>query len=309
MNRKIAWILIIIGIVAISIFSGCLFNQAEKLYQEGQELQRSSEYKNAIAKYNIILTNFTTSDYAFKATEDIAECYYNWGLQLQQDKQYNEALIKYNTVLSDYPTTIYAPKAEEAIKSIPAKNLYKFGSKCQQEKGYDEAIKIYQIIIDKYPESEFTSKAEEAIILSEVAKIADTEHGTIPKPTVAGRSDFVNVVYEVTNDAGQKMELFFVGPIIKYLSLEANDTKTIELIPGTYKVAARVEDPTVTPFYKDAETFDSGYRYTSRFYIETTISGIPIRPIHIQKIPKYTPMIERLPPMIVRLPPKIEPLP
>ena len=119
MNRKIAWILIIVGIVAISIFSGCLFDKAKVSFQEGQELLQKGEYEDAIAKYKSVVTNYSDSLYASKAKDAIPECFYKWGLQLQENKQYDAAMEKYQTLFNQYPNSSFASLAKKALYEFP----------------------------------------------------------------------------------------------------------------------------------------------------------------------------------------------
>lgn len=79
MNRKIAWILVIVGIVVLSILSGCLFDKAKDSFQKGQKLQQKGEYEAAIAEYKSVITNYPDSPYASMAKQAMYEFPYGVG--------------------------------------------------------------------------------------------------------------------------------------------------------------------------------------------------------------------------------------
>ena len=159
LNKKLLVLAIIVIIAAISGYLYWVSKEPERVYHEGQKLQQDGYYENAIAKYQVIVINYSDSTYAPKAMDAIAGTYYEWGQELQQNKQYGDAMAKYSIILENYSGSNYSTKAKEAT----ADAYYMWGYDIQLNKQYEDAIEKYKIIVDKYSDVSTASKAKDAI--------------------------------------------------------------------------------------------------------------------------------------------------
>lgn len=71
----------------------------------------------------------------------------------------------------------------------------------------------------------------------------------------------------IRNDTMYALHLLMSGPVDRKLDLPPNGSISIELPPGSYRVAARVDSSGVQPFY-GVQVLEVGIDYTSQFYIK-----------------------------------------
>lgn len=245
----------------------------ECYYQWGQYLQNQKNYSGALEKYQLIIDTDSLSFYKYhsQAEEAIPQCYYEWVTQLVTAKEYDEALQKYGVIQEEYAYTVWAsPEKADVLRGIPADVLFTWATKLQQEKSYDYSIKLYDALLQYNPGSQYVSQAEKAKIDTEIAEIAEQEHGYLPPPSAQSSQQLEGKAeYTITNDTPYTLTVLLSGPTTRSISLSTHATENITLEPGTYKIAAKVDASSVTPFYgEDALVGDT--RYTVSFYIKTT---------------------------------------
>ena len=124
--------------------------------------------------------------------------------------------------------------------------------------------KVVKHEAEKAPEK----SAEQEAIDKEVAEIMGSEHGTLPQPTITSRSSWGNPVIDVTNQTSYTLTVLYSGSLSKRLILPPHGSGSVKLLPGEYKIAAKVNDPFVIP-YAGTTTLLSGAKYSSVFYIIT----------------------------------------
>ena len=92
----------------------------------------------------------------------------------------------------------------------------------------------------------------------------------------------------IVNDTPYKMTILLSGPVTKSITIEASPGSqeyysaptsenppesakraTITLDPGTYKMAAKVDNPTVTSYYGQTTLYEN-CRYEDWLYIQTS---------------------------------------
>jgi len=254
----------------------------ECYYQWGQYLQSQKNFSGAMEKYQFIVdTNAFSNQYQSQAKEAIPSCYYEWVSQLVTAKEYDEAIQEYRIILEKYPLTVWASSEKaNVLKDVPADVLFTSATKLQQEKSYDIAIRLYETLLQFNPGTQYASQAEEAKIDTEIAKIAEQEHGYLPPPPVIAQGELKGKAeLTIVNDTPYQLTIFLSGPITKSIIIQASPDsyvrssppssifspdsifyhapqppesakrETITLESGTYKMAAKVDDPGTNPFY------------------------------------------------------------
>lgn len=143
------------------------------------------------------------------------------------------------------------------------------------QKAWNAAIKIgtissYKGYLKKFPSGYYAEEAEKRIIDKEVEAIISGKHGNLPAPQ---RSDSKNsyttsVDISIKNDTKYILTVLYSGPSSRRLVISSQDSKSITLTPGSYSIAAKVNDPSVIPF-AGSHTLIAG-EYNEKFYIKTT---------------------------------------
>lgn len=242
-------------------------------YQWGQYLQSQKNYSGALDKYQLIIDTDSLRFYLYRsqAEEAIPQCYYEWVTQLVTTKEYDEAIQKYSVIQKEYASTVWASSEKaDVLRDIPADVLFTWATKLQQEKSYDYAIKLYDALLQYNPGSQYTSQAEKARIDTEIAEIAGQEHGYLPPPSALTSQQLEGKAeYTITNDTPYTLTVLLSGPTTRSIIISTHATEIITLEPGTYKIAAKVDASSVTPYYgEDALVGDTQYEVS--FYISTT---------------------------------------
>jgi tetratricopeptide (TPR) repeat protein len=240
---------------------------AECYYEWGIDLQSQNNFTGAISKYQSAI-DAPYSEYRSQAREAIGECCYEWVSQLVAAEKYEEAIEKYLVLIEKHASTSWASSEKaDVLSDIPPDVLFTCATNLQQNKSYDGAIRLYETLLLYHPESELATEAEKARIETEIAKIAEGEHGYLPPPPALTPQQLEGQVeYEIVNDTPYTLTVLLSGPTTRSLILVTQASETITLEPGDYKVAAKVDALGVTPYYGET-TLLGDYRYESRFYI------------------------------------------
>ena len=188
MKKSIIYVLIVLGIVAVTVlFSGCIIGEEEVLYNEAVKLQQNESYGDAITKYQEIITNYPDSPYAARAEEAIPECYYDWANKLLQVKfykadkagnilrpwpiplaSYKDAITKYQEIITNYPDSPYAAKAEEAIPGC----YYDWAKGMNMYVDPKATLERYCFILKNYPDSYYANKTKTELLTPSHLRIA-----------------------------------------------------------------------------------------------------------------------------------------
>jgi hypothetical protein len=114
-----------------------------------------------------------------------------------------------------------------------------------------------------------TLPASDTAVRAEVEKIRSGKYAPMPSsertagaaPLVAGPTTM-----NVKNLTDYDLSVFFDGPISARLTIKPKESRDLELVPGTFRVAGRVDAGDVLPFYGE-ETYARSARYSLTFYI------------------------------------------
>ena len=241
-------------------------------YQWGQDLENQNNYAEALEKYQAIME---IDEYYFSISqsqeETIPQCYYEWVTYLVATNEYDEAIQKYSVIQKDYEFSVWASSEKvNVLRDVPDDVLFYWATRFRQENSYDTAIRLYEVIIQYCPRSEYVTQAEEAKIETEIAEIAEQEHGYLPPSSPISSEELGgDVEYTISNDTPYTLTVLLSGPSIRSVTISAGGTKTITLEPGIYETAAKVDDPTVIPYY-GTDTLIGDTQYEVSFYISTT---------------------------------------
>ncbi len=143
-----------------SIAVAKVLRQAQKMYQEGRELQKSKQYGGAIAIYNKIIEQFDPDNIFVKnAKESIAA-----------SRQEKERFDKLSAKLRE--------KQLRDARLAAAENLFKKAENFYSREEFIKAKEAYQKLVKTYPDSPWYNKAKNQIEHSETSQI-DKEAKTI----------------------------------------------------------------------------------------------------------------------------------
>jgi hypothetical protein len=105
-------------------------------------------------------------------------------------------------------------------------------------------------------------------INAEVDAVFAGRHNPLPAAQQVRADPYARVAQmDIQNDTGLTLTVQYSGPTKLELVLRPHEMKTTSLVIGTYKVAAKVNSPTVWPY----AGYDrlAGGQYSNKFYIET----------------------------------------
>lgn len=174
----------------------------------------------------------------------------------------SEAVLK--RFLVEFPETTRQKDAETQIQA-----LYNDLSWVQQQGTLD----AYQRYLRQNPASPERSFVEKKIIDLEVAAIAAGDHGVLPKAqTVSADSRSSSAEVTIENGTSYELTVRYSGPDSQKIVIPASATRSLTLQVGSYTVAASVSAANVRN-YVGTDTMQGG-RYSSRFYIATSLSPL-----------------------------------
>jgi hypothetical protein len=130
-------------------------------------------------------------------------------------------------------------------------------------------IRGYADFIEQHPHSPFADKAKGKIVDIEVSDILRRPHGQLPSANrISGGGGRTYSVVNIHNDTRYNLTIRYSGPESFKVVFSPNEKGSIEVLRGSYKVAASV-DATNVKDYAGEETSDGG-NYEVEYYIVTT---------------------------------------
>jgi predicted nucleic acid-binding Zn-ribbon protein len=265
--------------------------------KEAHYTSLEANYSKLQADYTLLESNYSRLESNIASLEEdynslmVPLDLYEEAVALKEQEQYGLALEKCLEIVDNYPDSVWESAADNMLKETPPEQLFDEAFKLQEDENFDRAIRLYQAIVDYHSNSNYAEAAEKAIVDCEVAKIAVAEHGELPSFESTGTVTAEgNAVVEVRNAAPYVLTILFSGPESKSITLKPHPEAkvyssfitmlpgwypknwtqtTIELEAGTYKIAAKVDDPDVTPWYGE-EDFNSDEKYEELFYVVQT---------------------------------------
>jgi len=88
-----------------------------------------------------------------------------------------------------------------------------------------------------------------------------------PQMVLGNRANSATAIRILRNDTSYPLHVLMSGPVDRRVDLAPGGSASIELPPGSYRVAARVDAAAVQPFY-GVQVLEAGIEYTSQFFIK-----------------------------------------
>lgn len=258
-------------------------------------LEEQGGYQEAIEKYSLIIEEYAEYPYpgeiASEAEHRIPGCYYGWASNLMFEAKYQEGLQKYSKLLEDHPDSGWASEDNSTLLSdLPADLLFDSAAEFKEADKYNTAIMLYKAVAKYHPESIYAHDAANAAIDAELEKIYREKHGTLPPPYTAGKKRLGgDCEVTIVNDTPYELTILISGPANMSITIEASPGSTVRVIPpiswqeppqhaeratmtippGDYRVAAKVREPGIIPFYGEW-TLTRDTSHVSWFYLIRT---------------------------------------
>ena len=238
-------------------------------------LTEAGNYEEALEKYNLIIEEYSEYSYAYEYTSEaekrIPGCSHGLASNLIEEERFEEALQRYSTVLEEYPDSGWASEENSTmLKDVPADVLFDSAAQFKEDGKYNTAIMLYKAVANYHPDSVYAHDAANAAIDTEIEKIYEEQHGTLPPPSTKTEKKLGgDCEVTIVNDIPYELTILISGPANMSITIaaspgstirgipplsfaeppEAAERVTITIPPGDYRVAAKVKEPSVIPFY------------------------------------------------------------
>ncbi len=258
-------------------------------------LEEQGEYEDALEKYGLIIEEYSEypypDEYASEAENGIAGCYYGWASELIDGGEFEEALEKYSVVVEEYPDSGWASEGNSTLLGdVPGEVLFDSAAQFKEDEKYNTAIMLYKAVANYHPDSVYAHDAANAAIDTEIEKIYKESHGTLPPPyPTKGKSLGGKCEVTIVNDVPYALTVLISGPANMSITIDASPGSSIRIVPpfswqdppeaaesvtvkipaGDYRVAARVREPGIIPFYGEW-SLPGDTIYVSWFYLMQT---------------------------------------
>jgi hypothetical protein len=212
-------------------------------------------------------------------------------LQAQQDwktARSADTIAAYEEFLRTHPGGALATQARTRIEAMQA-DLPDWESALKRD-----SIKGYADFLKKHPHSPFGDKAKAKVVDLEVSDILRKPHGQLPAASrISGGGGRTYSVLNIHNETRYNLTVRYSGPESFKVVFSANEKGSIEVLRGSYKIAASVDAPNVKD-YAGEETPDGG-NYEVEYYIVTsgpfgvTPSRLSLPRIYYGTAPRFAP--------------------
>jgi outer membrane protein assembly factor BamD (BamD/ComL family) len=240
--------------------SGQYMSQAREWLDE-RELQvwNIAKTSDDASSYKQYLDLYPKGKYIVEAHSRIKEM-----VQLAWQKARNENTVRaYRNFIKTYPDSEFVSRAKSILTDRAKADFQKALSA--------NTVMSYKDFLTKHPTGPFANLAEARLIDLEVESIMQGKHGTLPTPTkVSSVGDRKYSVINIHNDTKYNLTIRYSGPESFKVIFSANEKGSIELLNGSYKVAASVNAINVRPF-AGISAYDKG-NYEITYYISTPFS-------------------------------------
>jgi tetratricopeptide (TPR) repeat protein len=117
----------------------------------GEQILSQQHYDVALAKFNIVLTNYGSASVGVaRAQSDIIKAYLAWGQQASQQQDYTSAVSHYDTLLQlPYCTSDCQSKAS----SLDATAYYNLAESKLATQNYADAVNDFQMVVTRFSSS------------------------------------------------------------------------------------------------------------------------------------------------------------
>jgi outer membrane protein assembly factor BamD (BamD/ComL family) len=123
-----------------------------RVYNEwGEQINAQHRYENALAKFNIVLTNYgSTSTGIARAQSDTVKAYLAWGQQASLQQDYRAATNHYDALLQ---LTYCTATCQSQASALDATAYYNLAESQLAAKNYGDAVNYFQIMVTHFPSS------------------------------------------------------------------------------------------------------------------------------------------------------------
>ena len=132
-----------------------------------------------------------------------------------------------------------------------------------------DELKYYQKYLEKYPKGEYTASAKKGVIDTRVRDIMVKSNGKLPSATKISSNNSSIATQRITNNTGYTLTVLYSGAKRSYeFTIEPNQTRSFNILVGSYNIAATVPNPLVIGYYKN-ENYSGGVYDTSYYIIKS----------------------------------------
>lgn len=180
----------------------------------------------------------------------------------------------YTSYVYNNPNGRYVTIAREKIKELEIiKEQEEFEMYWYNEKkAWDRAVSVYDYekYLSYYPKGEHAIEAEKRIVDGKIKRIMSGQYSPLPDMEGHSRRSSIETstsLILITNSTNFILSVYYSGVDSKRVILAPNQSSTITLKNGSYRIAASVDAPSVSNFA--GTKYLSGDEYKSNYYIET----------------------------------------
>jgi hypothetical protein len=106
----------------------------------------------------------------------------------------------------------------------------------------------------------------ETSVRSTIDRIGRGPHQELPATRSLGAPEGQGAGWDITNNTRYKLHVYVSGPVDREVTIPAGESETLDMPPGSYRIAASVDDSSVAPFYGN-RTLPERVRWRSSFLI------------------------------------------
>jgi len=100
----------------------------------------------------------------------------------------------------------------------------------------------------------------------QIYRVAIGSHQSLPAPEQLSIARGENPGWTIENATGYQVDLYLRGPVERHYQIRKGDSINVDLPPGGYRIAAKLSNESVLPFYAVRE-LGGGTRWKSHLYI------------------------------------------
>lgn len=241
----------------------------EYLFKAALSYKNAKDWDKATKILEEIATKYSESEFFSKANSLLSDVHIEKSIELKNNYRYRESIEEFLKVLdldlgeenkNSYMVDYYS---KEIFYGVELPLLKDVGQKMRLQKQYEKALFVYNKILELYPESE---EVIPYIIECKVELISASAHTKISQPESSqkiyspGKSRVI-----IRNETEYNLVVYFRGSELKLVEVEPESEVKIEVLAGTYEVAAELtgkmrEYINVLPFYGVVE-YKENQRY------------------------------------------------
>ncbi len=157
------------------------------------------------------------------------------------------------------------------FENISAGTLVQLANEMYYSAEYSKAMFIYDFILENHPNYEST--VLEKVIISRINIIQENTYEMIMESDPVGSfasEETSKVIIE--NRTEYDLTQYMSGPEHRLIKLEKNSKTEIEIVSGSYRIAAELDNPDLYPFYGEM-TYEEGNIYRHVYEIQVEESG------------------------------------